>query len=106
MFGGGIMIGLSNREPVVITNCVFENNFAVQGSSVFNQSKAFIEGSDINNEVIEGTTGCSILNAGSHANLSLTNTSITQQCINCPDVIQNINGATLIATDNVNVEKE
>ena len=106
LFGGGVMIAISNREPVMITNCNFDNNYAIQGSSVFNQSKAVINASLIHNAVIEGTTGCSVLNAGSHAILTILNTSVTQQCNTCPDIIQNINGATLIANDNVTIERE
>jgi purple acid phosphatase-like protein/calcineurin-like phosphoesterase family protein len=105
-FGGGVYIAMNNREPVVFQYCLFENNYAIKGSSVFNQSKAIFESSVINNEVIEGTTGCSILNAGPFAHLTLNNISIEQHCNSCPEVIQNINGASLMAIENVSIEKE
>jgi hypothetical protein len=105
MYGGGILISFSNRKPIVLRDCTINNNYAVQGSSIFNQGKVIIETSHISNEVLEGITGCSILNAGEMANMSLFNTTVVQQCANCPDVIQNINGATLIATEDVIVEK-
>ena len=106
LFGGGVYIAMNNREPVIFLNCQFENNFGIQGSSVYNQSAVIFESSSITNEVIEGTTGCSILNAGIFAHLTLINTMIEQHCITCPEVIQNINGATLLAKENVIIEKE
>jgi|GEM_PF-586407 len=106
LFGGGVSIAMNNQQPVIFQDCKFENNFAIQGSSIHNQSKVIIKTSLIINEVIEGTTGCSILNVGPLASLTLTNTTIEQHCTNCPEVIQNINGATLLAKENVTIEKE
>ena len=105
-FGGGLSVAYSNREPVLVRQCQIEGNYALQGSSIYNLAKLIIDDSAITNDVIGGVTGCSILNSGDHANLHILNTSITQQCTNCPEVIQNSNGAILNVSASVTIEKE
>ena len=105
-FGGGMIVSFTNREPVKLTQCMVEGNYAIQGSSIYNQGKVIIESSAIHNEVVEGVTGCSILNEGTHAIMSLDNSNIIQQCNTCPEVILNINGAIMNVSATVSVEKE
>ena len=99
-------ISSTNREPIKLLQCTLDGNYAIQGSSIYNQGKMIIEGSTIHNEVIEGVTGCSILNEGGLAIMSLYNSFVRQQCTTCPEVIQNINGAILNVSSNVSIEKE
>jgi len=104
--GAGIFISADNDSPIYIRQCHIDGNVAIEGSSLHNQAITVIEESTITNVVIEGISGSSILNSGAGANLTLINTTITQQCINCPEVIKNTSGAQLKLEQSVIIEKE
>lgn len=104
--GGGLYIAQSNRNPVVINNCLLENNYAISGSSVFNAAEALLIQTTINNTVLEGITGCSLLNTSSRARLTLKNSMVKQTCTNCPESIRNQDGAHLLVEESVLIEKE
>ena len=104
--GGGIHISSSNTGPVILQQCNFEGNNAVEGSSLYNESVTIIENSSLTNEIPEGESGCSILNTGIGTALTLINTSIMQHCINCSHIIKSVDGAHLIIDETVNIEKD
>jgi hypothetical protein len=103
--GGGIYNAANNREPIILRGCHLSENFALEGSSILNKSQLRIEESVIANGVIEGLTGCAILNTGQMAHLTLINTSVTQTCAVCPEIFQNINGAQLTILNAVNLHQ-
>ncbi len=105
-FGGGMFVSMSNRKPVKLIQCSIDGNYAIQGSSIYNQGKMIIDGTVITNEVIDGVTGCSILNEGEFAIMSLDNSNIIQQCNSCTEAIKNTNGAILNVSATVSIEKE
>ncbi|MDZ4747391.1 MAG: hypothetical protein SH808_02825 [Saprospiraceae bacterium] len=104
--GAGIYIGADNEHPIIIRHCTIEGNQAVERSALHNQAITVIDSAMISNTVIEGTSGGSILNSGVGAHLYLINTTITQECINCPEVITNREGATLHVGESVSIEKD
>ena len=105
-FGGGIYIAGTNTELVIVQNCQVQENYALQGSSLYNQAESHIENSTIHNTVIPGITTCSVLNTGLQASLTLNNCIILQECVVCPEIIRNINGAILLVNNTVSIEKE
>ncbi|MBK8829902.1 MAG: fibronectin type III domain-containing protein [Saprospiraceae bacterium] len=104
--GAGIYISADNDHPIILRHCTIEGNVAIEGASLHNQAVTLIDSSSISNTVIEGTSGGSILNTGIGAQLSLINTTITQECINCPEAITNRAGATLQIQEGVTIEKD
>jgi hypothetical protein len=100
--GGGILVGSSNTGTVRLINCRLENNLANEGSAIINN--AILDLSDCTIISAEENGGSCILNAGPAAILSLLRVNIHQQCIQCPQAIQNITGAMLHVTD-VQLEK-
>jgi acid phosphatase type 7 len=104
--GGGLFVTFSNREPVILNQCTLESNYALQGSSIFNQAETWVQECLITNTVIEGVTGSSILNSGGLSKMKLTNSTVRQDCDTCPDALQNLNGGIIYVEDDVSVEKE
>ena len=104
--GAGIYISADNDHPIILRHCTIEGNVAIEGASLHNQAVTLIDSSSISNTVIEGASGGSILNTGIGAQLSLINTTITQECINCPEAITNRAGATLQIQEGVTIEKD
>lgn len=102
--GGGIVIAPGNPGPVIIRQCRLENNFALEGSSIFNQSVVTIDNSLLTN-TMESGTGNSILNTGSQADLTLMGSTVIQLCADCPQVIKSVNDAKLSIFGNVSIEK-
>lgn len=103
--GGGVYYPASNTFPLFIVHCTFQDNIAKNGSSIFNGGKMNMNASVILDTQILNLTSGSILNSGNLAELTITNCTITQQCTNCADVIQNINGAKLNVFESVVIEK-
>ena len=93
--GGGIHVDVSSQAPVVVFNCMLENNTAEEGNSVYNAGKILLQECNISDHEIIGLTGSSIFNTGGTAELTLFNTAITQICQSCQEVIRNVNGAKL-----------
>lgn len=104
--GGGMYIAVSNRKPVVLKDCLFEDNYAITGSSIFNASEVILDQCTLTNTVIEGVTGCSVLNSGSRSKMTLKNSTATQYCSNCPEVIRNQDSANLQVEESVMIEKQ
>ncbi len=104
--GAGLYISSSSLGPITLYQCQIENNFAHEGSSIYNEANASIFNSSIHSEINETFFGCSILNAGAFAHLRLVNTTVTHLCDSCPEVIRNLNNALLTVEESVVIEKE
>ena len=103
--GGGVYYDLSNHAYLILDHCMIENNVAENGSSIYNSWQTILKNCNVQDEEVPGLTGCSILNEGVKAVLSLNNVIIGHQFTSCTEVIRNLNGAKLIVIDSATLEK-
>ncbi len=94
-YGGGLVATITCSAPIYVNNCLFQNNVAVEGSSVYNQAEMQIENSTLTDQEIPGLTSSSILNAGHRARLTLKATTLIQACTICHKAIKNLSQAKL-----------
>lgn len=104
--GGGLFIASSNREFVKLRNCTLTDNHALFGSSIYNEAQLILDATTIINQVIPGIAGGSILNTGIKTHLNIIGSNIVQICTTCPKAIENVDGANIMITNTVNIEKE
>ena len=104
--GGGLYYEVSNRELLTLHGCTMEDNIAMEGSSICNESKMTIAQSQVHDTRIMGITNSSVLNTGSLASLKLVSSQVTQTCTSCAPVIQNQLGATFIVEDASGLNQE
>jgi hypothetical protein len=104
--GGGLYYAASNREPLYIHESAFEGNAALEGSSIFNAGQMQLSNTVIEETSVPGVTSSSILNTGVFADLHLLQTTITQICTSCGQVIRNVNEAKLTIQESTQLQQD
>jgi hypothetical protein len=103
--GGGLLVDTSNSSPVFVNQSHFFENAASEGSSVFNGAVLHLDSCMIANQTINGLTQSSVHNEGQNAFLKINNSTITQLCSVCHEIIKNVQGAQIQFENSVSLIK-